>query len=61
MGGRGARRAALGLWLLLNQATTTYVLTKTVISIGFTVGAVGVSVLWFRRSMTRHGLLAITA
>jgi hypothetical protein len=35
------------------------VVAKTALSIGVTVVAVVVSVVWFRRSISRHGLVAI--
>jgi hypothetical protein len=56
----GLAKTALVLWLLATQTTSTYVVTKTAISIGFTVAAVAVSVIWFRRSIARHGLVAIS-
>ena len=56
----GFMNAGVSLWLLLSQPTATYVLTKAAVSITATVIPVGVSVLWFRRCMTRHGLLIAT-
>jgi hypothetical protein len=59
-GAVGLAKTALVLWLLATQTTSTYVVTKTVISISVTVVAVAVSVVWFRRSINRHGLVAVT-
>jgi hypothetical protein len=60
-GAMGLAKTALILWLLHTQETSTYVFSKTVISIGATVAAVVVSVIWFRRSIAQHGLVPITA
>lgn len=53
----GFANAALTLWLLVTLSTGVFVVAQTSLSIGVTVGAVAVSFLWFRQSMTRHGLL----
>jgi len=53
--------ALLMVWLLLNQGTTTYVVAQTTLSIGVTVVCVATSLLWFRTSMTRQGLIAAVA
>jgi hypothetical protein len=50
--------AALTLWLLLSQSLATFLVAKTLVSWGLTGGAIVVSTIWFRRSMTRHGILA---
>lgn len=50
--------AAITIWLLLSQSTGTFVATKPFVSLGLTGGAIAVSVLWFRRSMARAGVLA---
>jgi intracellular septation protein A len=60
-GAVGLAKTALILWLLATQTTSTYVVSKTAISIGVTVVAVAVSVVWFRRSIAQHGLVAVTA
>jgi hypothetical protein len=57
----GFANAAVTLWLLRAQPATTYVIVKPMISVGVTVVMVAVSVLWFRQSMTRHGLVVRTA
>jgi intracellular septation protein A len=53
----GLAKTAIALWLLLSQPTGVYVATKTVFSIAFTVVLVAVSAVWFRRTVTRNGLL----
>jgi Protein of unknown function (DUF3159) len=58
-GAIGLLNAGAALWLLLTQTTPVYVVTKTALSIAVTVVAVAVSVVWFRRSITRHGLVAV--
>ena len=50
--------ASLTLWLLLSQSLTMFLVAKTLVSWGLTGGAIAVSTIWFRRSMTRHGILA---
>jgi intracellular septation protein A len=57
----GFANALVMLWLLMSQGTTTYVVAQTMLSIGVTVACVVASLLWFRHSMTRHGLIAIVA
>jgi intracellular septation protein A len=55
----GLLNAGAALWLLVTQTTLVYVVSKTALSIAVTVIAVAVSVVWFRRSITRHGLIAV--
>lgn len=50
----GLLNAAIAYWLLVTVATATFVITQTALSIVVTVLAVGVSILWFRRSMARY-------
>ncbi len=50
--------ASLTLWLLLSQSLATFLVAKTLVSWGLTGSAIVVSTIWFRRSMTRHGILA---
>jgi hypothetical protein len=50
--------AGITLWLLLSQSVGVYVVTRTVVSLGLTGIAIGLSVLWFRRSMSRHVVFA---
>jgi hypothetical protein len=57
----GLANASITLWLLMTQPTAVYVVAKTTLSISVTVGAVAASFVWFRRSMTRHGLLVTVA
>jgi hypothetical protein len=60
-GAVGLANAGVTLWLLMTQPTVVYVMTKTVLSIAVTVGAVAASFVWFRKSMTRHGLMVTVA
>lgn len=57
----GLANAGVTLWLLMTQPTAVYVVAKTVLSVGVTIGAVVASFVWFRRSMTRNGLLVTVA
>jgi hypothetical protein len=50
--------AAVTLWLLFSQSLATFLVAKTLVSWGLTGGAIVVSTIWFKRSMTRHGILA---
>jgi hypothetical protein len=45
------------LWLQLSQSVGTYVLVKNILNTSLTLSAVAVSILWFQRSMRRHGLV----
>lgn len=58
-GAIGLLNAGVALWLLVTQTTLVYVVTKTALSIAVTVVAVAISVVWFRHSITRHGLVAV--
>jgi intracellular septation protein A len=60
-GAVGLAKTAVILWLLATQTTSTYVVSKTAISIGVTVVAVAVSVVWFKRSIAGHGMVAVAA
>jgi hypothetical protein len=57
----GLFNAGVTLWLLLSTPTATYLVAKTVLSITLTVAAVGASVIWFRHTVNRHGLVPVTA
>jgi hypothetical protein len=48
---------AVTLWLLLSQSLATFLVAKTLVSWGLTGSAIVVSTIWFKRSMTRHGIL----
>jgi len=48
--------AAITITLLLSMSVRTYVVTRTLISLVVTGGAIGFSTLWFRRSMRHHGV-----
>ena len=50
--------ASVTLWLLLSESLATFLVAKTLVSWGLTCSAILVSTIWFRRSMTRHGILA---
>ncbi|MEZ5169122.1 MAG: VC0807 family protein [Acidimicrobiia bacterium] len=49
--------AGITIWLLVSQSVGTYVVAKTLLSMGLTGGAIAVSAFYFHRSMTRHGIL----
>ncbi len=53
----GFLNASLALWLQFSQSVGTFVLAKSLSSAGLTVLAIVISVLWFKRSMTRAGVL----
>jgi hypothetical protein len=48
--------AALSIWLLITQPVGTYVVARSVTSWGLTIAAVGLSTLYFKRSMQNHGI-----
>jgi hypothetical protein len=48
--------AGLSIWLLITQPVGTYVLARSVTSWGLTIAAVGLSTLYFKRSMQNHGI-----
>jgi hypothetical protein len=50
--------ASVTLWLLFSESLATFLVAKTLVSWGLTGTAIVVSTIWFRRSMTRHGILA---
>jgi intracellular septation protein A len=52
----GLANAALTLWLLVTVSTSAFVAAQAALSVSVTVTAVGVSFLWFRSSLTRHGM-----
>lgn len=54
----GFANTGITLWLLLSQSTTTFILAKTLLSWVLFLGPVAMSVIWFRRSMVRFGLVA---
>jgi hypothetical protein len=53
----GFLNASLALWLQISQSVGTFVLVKSLSSGVITVTAIAVSVLWFKRSMARHGVI----
>jgi uncharacterized membrane protein len=53
--------AAITIVLLVSQPVTTYLWTRSVISVVVTAGAIAVSVVWFKRSMRRHGVTVVHA
>jgi hypothetical protein len=53
----GFLNASLALWLQFSQSLGTFVLAKSLSSAGITVLAIAISVLWFKRSMTRAGVI----
>ncbi len=48
------------LWLLTSQPVDVYLFAKTLVTIVFNVGAVIVSVMWFKRIVIRHALHDLT-
>jgi hypothetical protein len=55
----GFVNAALALWLQLSQSVGMFVLVKPFVSALLTITAIAVSIVWFKRSMQRHGLLHV--
>lgn len=53
--------ASIALWLLVTQSVSTFVVARTATSMVLTGTAIGVSTLWFRRTMHRHGILVARA
>jgi hypothetical protein len=53
----GFLNASVALWLQFSQSVGTFVLAKSLASAGITVLAIAISVVWFKRSMTRHGVI----
>jgi hypothetical protein len=49
--------AAITIWLLFSQSVGTFVVMRSVVSTTVTVTAIAASVLWFKRSMARHGIV----
>jgi hypothetical protein len=48
--------AAITVVLLLREPLTVFLWTRSVVSAGVTIAAIAVSVIWFKRSMRRHGI-----
>ena len=55
----GLFNAAIAYWLLTTLATATFAVTQTAIFLTVTVLAVGVSILWFKRSIGRYHLITV--
>jgi hypothetical protein len=53
----GFLNASVALYLQFSQSVGTFVLAKSLMSAGITVSAIALSVVWFKRSMTRHGVI----
>ncbi|HEY1281100.1 MAG TPA: VC0807 family protein [Acidimicrobiales bacterium] len=51
--------AGLTITLLMSQPVGTYVWAKQVTSLGLTGTAIAVSVLWFKQSMRRNGIMVV--
>jgi hypothetical protein len=49
--------AAITIWLLFSQSVGTFVVMRSVVSTTVTVAAIAASVLWFKRSMARNGIV----
>jgi intracellular septation protein A len=56
----GLLNASLTYLLLVSLSSTTFAITQTALSITVTVVAVGVSILWFRRSMSGHHVIVVS-
>jgi hypothetical protein len=56
----GFLNTGVTIWLLLSQSTSTYVMIKTPLSVFVTVGTIAISVVWFRRTMHRSGLMQVS-
>ncbi|KAA0236432.1 MAG: hypothetical protein JJLCMIEE_00215 [Acidimicrobiales bacterium] len=50
--------ASITLWLLLSQSVATFVVARAGVSALLTCAAILLSTVWFKSSMTRHGILA---
>lgn len=48
--------AGITIVLLVSQPVTTFLWTRSVVSLFVTASAIAVSVVWFKRSMRRHGV-----
>jgi intracellular septation protein A len=57
----GLFNAAIAYWLLTTLATATFAITQTAIFLTVTVLAVGISILWFKRSIGRFHLITVGA
>jgi hypothetical protein len=51
-----AANASITIWLLFSQSVGTFVVLRTVVSLGVTTVGIVASCLWFRRSMARHDI-----
>jgi intracellular septation protein A len=51
-----AANAGVTIWLLFSQSIGTFVVLRSVVSLGVTVLAILASSLWFRTSMSRNGI-----
>jgi hypothetical protein len=49
--------ASVSVWLQFTQSIGTYVVTKSLTQIALTVVAVGISVIWFKRSVNKPALI----
>ena len=56
----GTLNAALTYLLLVTLSSATFAITQTTLSITVTVVTVGVSMLWFRRAMSRYHTIVVT-
>ena len=51
--------ASVSLWLQFTQSVGTFVVTKSLTQAALTVVAVGISVIWFKRSVARPALIPV--
>jgi hypothetical protein len=57
----GGLQAALTYLLLVTLSSSTFAISQTTLSITVTVVTVGVSMLWFRRSLSRYHTIVVSA
>jgi hypothetical protein len=53
----GFLNASVALWLQFSQSVGTFVLAKSLVSAAITVSAIALSVVWFKFSMKKHGVI----
>jgi hypothetical protein len=53
----GFLNASVALWLQFSQSVGTFVLAKSLSSAAITVSAIALSVVWFKFSMKKHGVI----
>jgi hypothetical protein len=51
-----ALNASVTIWLLFSQSLGTFVMARQAVSTTLTISAIVASIVWFKRSMNRHGI-----